>query len=215
MDPNKPDAKYSTYEEMHAAEKEQMSLSFAGGPRDQSRVISCEEELSSDYDCNELFENEVAPKLTEVRDILNSNNIPFLFIAAPACDAKGVITNCCIGYLPGTRTPSVYRTVSSILKDGGESFIKEIGGKQMMVGKAMGMVELESILNNIEEGKFKKDHVIAVVRAHAANLMLEQMFKHGSDATKEKLASALSGLEDVKKSEDDSDTTKDADKQAE
>jgi hypothetical protein len=41
------------------------------------------------------------------------------------------------------------------------------------------------------------------------------MFKHGSDATKEKLASALSGLEDVKESEDGSETTKDADKQAE
>lgn len=215
MDPNKPDAKYNTYKEMHAAEKEQIPISFEGGPRDQSRVIACEEELPSEYDCNELFDNEVAPKLTEIRDILNSNNIPFLFIAAPACNAEGSITNCCIGYLPGTRTPMVYRTVSSILKDGGESFIQAIGEKQMMMGKAMGMVELESVLNNIEEDKFKKDHVITVVRAHAANLMLDQLFKHGSDATKEKLASALSGLENFKESEDGSETPKDADKQAE
>lgn len=193
MDPRNPDAKYSSYEDMHNAEKDLMPITFGNGIGDKSRCIEVTEELSSDYDFTKEFDEQVVPSLTQVRDILTKNNVPFVFIAAPATNADGRVTNCCIGYLPGKRTPGMYRFVADVVKND-EDAISKISNKALVAGKAMGIVELEDMLDNMEEAKFDKKSVMALIRARATSLMMESILKSGNSDLKDRLGDLLGEL---------------------
>lgn len=183
-----PDAVYSSYAEMQEKEKDLAPISFSNGVGDQSRVIKVTEDLAEEYDYNTEFEAEVVPHIQPVRMFCQEHNIPFLFVCAPAStaevDDKGEktglrSTNCCVGYLPGQRTPSAYRLAADAIKDT-EATVKSISAKALAFGRASAAVEIEEVLGKLEDSKFDKEAVLGIVRGVAAKFMLTSLAMNGS-----------------------------------
>lgn len=197
-----PDAVYSSYAEMQEKEKDMAPISFSNGVGDQSRVIKVTEELSEEYDFNTEFEAEVVPHIQPVRMFCQEHNIPFLFLCSPACvaevDDKGEqtgirSTNCCVGYLPGKRTPAPYRFAADAVKDL-EATVKSISAKAIAFGRASAAVELEDIITKLDDSKFDKETVISVIRGAAAKFMLTSLAMNEStnaESISESLKEAL------------------------
>lgn len=197
-----PDAVYSSYAEMQEKEKDLAPISFSNGVGDQSRVIKVTEDLSDEYDFNAEFEAEVVPHIQPVRMFCQEHNIPFLFLCAPAgvaeVDDKGEktgirSTNCCVGYLPGKRTPAPYRLAADAVKDMEET-VKAISSKALAFGRASAAVEIEEIINKLDDSKFDKETVIGVIRGVAAKFMLTSLVMNDSknaDSVMESLKEAL------------------------
>lgn len=197
-----PDAVYSSYAEMQEKEKDLAPISFSNGVGDQSRVIKVTEDLSDEYDFNTEFEAEVVPHIQPVRVFCQEHNIPFLFLCAPAgvaeVDDKGEktgirSTNCCVGYLPGKRTPAPYRLAADAVKDM-EATVKSISAKAIAFGRASAAVELEDIITKLDDAKFDKETVISVIRGAAAKFMLTSLAMNDStnaEALSESLKEAL------------------------
>lgn len=183
-----PDAVYSSYAEMQEKEKELAPISFSNGVGDQSRVIKVTEDLAEEYDYNTEFEAVVVPHIQPVRMFCQEHNIPFLFVCAPAStaevDDKGEktglrSTNCCVGYLPGQRTPSAYRLAADAIKDT-EATVKSISAKALAFGRASAAVEIEDVLGKLEDSKFDKETVLGIIRGVAAKFMLTSLAMNGS-----------------------------------
>lgn len=183
-----PDAVYGSYAEMQEKEKELAPISFSNGVGDQSRVIKVTEDLAEEYDYNTEFEAVVVPHIQPVRMFCQEHNIPFLFVCAPAStaevDDKGEktglrSTNCCVGYLPGQRTPSAYRLAADAIKDT-EATVKSISAKALAFGRASAAVELEDVLGKLEDSKFDKETVLGIIRGVAAKFMLTSLAMNGS-----------------------------------
>lgn len=198
-----PDAVYSSYAEMQEKEKELAPISFSNDIGDQSRVIQVTEDLADEYDYSTEFEAEVVPHIQPVRVFCQEHNIPFLFVCAPASiaevDDKGEktgirSTNCCVGYLPGKRTPTAYRLAADAIKDT-EAIVKSISAKAVAFGRASGAVEIEDVINKLEDSKFDKETVIGIIRGVAAKLMLTSLAMNDST----KADSIMESLKEVLK----------------
>lgn len=184
---SKPDAHYKSYAEMTAAEKDKFkNINFEGGPQDHSRSIRVDEKLPSEYDFNDVVNNEISPLLHTIQSICTDKQIPFITVLALACNSEGDTTTLAVGYLPAGRTPTEYRIASEII-NGDKTTLSDLTSTAYIRGKASGSLEIEEAVNKIKEEDFTKEKVLNEIRSLSSAFMLTSLISNANNDVMDKL----------------------------